>query len=568
MSCRLVEGREPGRVLSSQSKARIRGVRLLLAGSLLLGSLLGANCRAQTATKGREAFTDVALKLRAFPPDGKFFVDPDSGHVIGPRMDMRQDLVWGHRAATPGTAEYRALIKTNYPVPFLLSLLKDRDAKIRTLAAGALVARGEPRLQQELAPLVRDATPTFDVITTLPTDNYTPPQYTPQTVAEAVLRLLEMPSAETFDRYWKVHGGRDWCASWFLWQFVHPPLASVAKEGIARLRSPDRELVMLWIGRGNTNGFDNQLTGYSDEELLDAAKQVDHEDLLRVLRGDAPTGDPDMREVERDDSGWGTTDPLYWRAFRLGNFLLTHAKELLTEADATTLLEVGTGRRPRIPASREMWWVAAARLRPQDADSILDVAEFLWPGAGDVQLARWDVHGPAGLPDILEHFYRSPQSQKALACAIPDESYEPLVEAILGSKGRLTIGGEAMGCLAHLATRTWKEKAKLDPPVIDWIFAQAPDPDIGIMGPSRELVIRSSGVARKLVLDPRFDRADRQLLYVVEQCLVGDLKLDHAQSVRLDQLSRQLYSQHPQSVPEPILEETRKLLRLGVSHVS
>ena len=543
-------------------KIRIRRILLLLACSVIL-TLRTSTCLAQTQTGGREDFAEVAQKLRAFPPDGKFLANPGDMHMLGRRMEMMHDIAFG-RPATPGTAEYHALINTDYPLPFLLSLLKDRDAKIRTLAAAAIVAKGNPRLQQYLAPLVRDPSPTFDVMTTFPTGQYTEPQYMPQTVSVAVLRLVEMPSPDKFDQYWSTRANRDYCASWFLWQFLHPPFASMAKERIQRLPSPERELTILWIGKGESNRLSERFTGYSDQELLDAAKRLWRENVLEVLRGDPRTSDPDIRDVDQDNARPPAMDSSYGHALEFGNFLLTHAKDPLTDSDAKTLLELGTGRNSRIPASPELWFVAAANLRPQDADSILGVAELLWPLAGDIQLTRWDIHGRTALPKILERFYHSPETQEALACSIPDESYRSLVEAILASDGHLQISGKAMYYLGYLTTRTWK--SNFDNQIIDWVFAQAPDPDIGIMGPPRDLVVRSSGVARKLVPDPRFNNADGQLLYVVEQCLVGDLKLNHAQSVRLDQLIKQLYSQHPKSSPESTLQEAQDLLRLGVSN--
>lgn len=551
-------------VRRNHEEVRSPWISLLLACGVSL-ILLSPVCPAQTPTDGREKFADVAVKLRAFPPDGMFFADEDylhHMHVFGSRMDMRVDIFFG-KPATPGTAAYHALIDADYPVPFLLSLLKDSDPKIRTLAAGALVAKGDPRLQHDLAPLVHDASPTFDVITTLPTDYLTPSRYTPQTVSEAVLRLVEMPSASDFDQYWSVHANHDYCASWFLWQFLHPPFTSVAREQIQRLPSPDRELTILWIGAGNSNRLGQKFIGYSGQELLDAARQLKREDVLQALRGDPPVSDPDLRAAGLD-SALDMNSSTYGHASELGNFLLTHAKDLLTDADAKTLLELGTSKSPRIAASPELWFIAAANLHPQEADSILDVAETLWPNAGDVQFARWDVYGESMLPKILERFYRSPEAQEALARSIPDGSYQPLVEAILASDRHLQIDGKAMGSFGSLNTSGWK--GKFDDQIIDWIFAQPPDPDIGIAGPSREMVVRFSGVVRKLVLDTRFNKADGQLLFVVEQCLLGDVKLSRARLDRLAQLGTQLYSQHPKSYPEPVLQETRDLLRQGISN--
>ncbi|MGC2618729.1 MAG: HEAT repeat domain-containing protein [Acidobacteriaceae bacterium] len=524
--------------------------------------LLTSASPGQTSTDGREKFAEVAQKLLAFPPDSKFLllgVANDLGQRSGTADDARRG-----RPDTPGTAEFHALLQADYPVPFLLSLLKDDDPKIRTLAAAALVAKGEPRLQQYLAPLVHDPSPTFNALTTPPTDYYSKPQSTPQSVSQAALRLVEMSSIDEYDRYWRTHTNYAAYATWFLWQFLHPPFGAAAKEQIQHLPSPQRELTILWIGSGTSVLLNARFDGYSNQELLDAAKALGRENVLDVLRGNPPTSDPDIRDVLNPHTV--PMDISYGHAAELDDFLLTHAKNLLTDSDARALLEIGTGGEPRAPASPELWFVAAANVRPQDADSILDVADLLWPNAGNIQLTRWDVHGQAGLTNILEHYYRSPEAQRALACSVKDDSYEPLVEAILASKERLQINGEAMYCFAELSSRIWKGKANFDQPIMDWVFAQPPDPDISVKGPPRELVVRTSGVARKLVLDPRFNNADGQLLHVVEQCLVGELKLNREQSVRLDQLAQSLYSQHPTSSPETILRETRELLRQGISN--
>lgn len=129
-----------------------------------LAALLSSGCVAQEPPGARQQFAEVAKKLRAFPPDRKFYSIPST--PIGLETEFANG--W---PVTPGTAEYQRLMQTDYPIPFLLSLLKDDDPKIRTLAAAALVAKGDPRLQRYLALLVADQSPTFDVIITPPTDN-------------------------------------------------------------------------------------------------------------------------------------------------------------------------------------------------------------------------------------------------------------------------------------------------------------------------------------------------------------------------------------------------------------
>lgn len=476
-------------------------------------------------------------------------------------MDLTRAHAFGW-PVTPGTTEYQALMATDYPVPFLLSLLKDPDPKIRTLAAASLVAKGDPRLQRYLAPLVGDQSATFDVLTFPLTDNYMPPQYSPQTVAMATLQLTEKLTKQAFDQYWAVHANREYCADWFLWQFHRPQFAAVARQQIQSVPSPYRELIILWIGKGRSDFANQRYVGYSDAELLAAAKRLGHDNVLAVLRNQPPTTDPDLLQ----NSGLGTTAYLHYS--EMGHFLLAHAKDVLVPSDANTLLELETTERnvknPQVPTYREWWPIAAASLRPKEANAILDAAETRWPNAPNIQLARWGIQGPASLPKILQRFYSSPQAQQQLPLAIeradPNDSYKPLVEAILSSDGRLKINGEAMYRFAQLA-RQWK--ANFDSRFMDWVYAQPPDADRG-WGARRELVVRVSGVARKLVLDPKFDKADGQLLYAIEQSLVGTLHLTREQSVRLDQLIREIDFGNQPSTPEPTLREIRNLLRQGV----
>jgi hypothetical protein len=528
-------------------------------------ALVAANCAAQSPADARQQFSDVALKLRAFPPDRKFFTEglqAGGERIFGQPEALDMDYRSGWLVA-PDLAKYQALMGADYPVPFLLSLLKNPDPKIRTLAAAVLVAKGDMRLQHDLAPLVRDQSATFDVIVTPATAMTRPPHYAPQTVAMAVLKLVGMPSADAFDRYWAIHVGRDHCATWFLWQVLHPPFASVAREQIQRLPSPDRELTILWIGKDRNDSTHLRYPGYSNEELLDAAKKLGRDNILATLRGQAPTSDPDILNLKAGD------DLLYEHQSAIGHFLLAHAKYLLKPSDADTLLDLETAegniKDSRHPVYREWWPIAAANLRPKDADAILDAAEIRWPHYADIQLARWDIYGRTALPKILEEFYSSPETQEGLPLSIgdadPNTSYQPLVEAILASDGHLHISGGAMYRFGDLA-RKWK--ISFDRQIIDWVYAQPPDPDLGIWKTPRDLVVRSSGVARKLILDPRFNQADGQLLYIIEQSNLGRLTLTHAQEVRLSQLTMQLYSQHPQSSPEPVLQETRALLREGV----
>ena len=547
-----------------------RVFRLLTACALpvcalgLLAVLLPSGCASEVPAGVRERFAGVAKQLRAFPPDHVFMVNvPLEFKTIAPMGLKTGPAVGGSSGSTtPGADDYKSLLKADYATQILLSLIADPDPKIRTLAAGALVAKGDPRLQRLLGPLTNDQSPTFDALEIYPTANYVPPHYAPQTVASAVLRLVEMPSKQFYDQYWAMRGKRKYCADWFLWQFRHEEFAARAREGIQNLPSPDRELITLWIGTGHNYVQNIHIPGYSDAELFQGAKNLGRENVLAVLRNQPPTTDPDLWQTDGSDSGYNE------RNFEMGVFLLAQAKDLLDASDADTLLKLEVDETARknskFFAYRERWAAAAASLRPKAADAILDAAEKRWPAAAKLELARWDVEGQGSLSQILQWFYASATNQNSLALAIesthPNESYESLVGAILASDGLLKINGEAMYRFAMLA-RSWK--SNFDTQFVDWIYAHPSDRSLG-WGARRHLVVQLSGVARKLVLDPRFSKADADLIYTAEQSLVGTLKLSKAQSTRLDQLIRQIDFGNAQNSPESTLQEMRGLLRKGI----
>jgi hypothetical protein len=78
------------------------------------------------------------------------------------------------------------------------------------------------------------------------------------------------------------------------------------------------------------------------------------------------------------------------------------------------------------------------------------------------------------------------------------------------------------------------------------------------------LVVEVSGVAKTLVQDQRFLGADAQLLYSIEQNLVGNLNLSRSESVRLGQLISNIDLKNPQKTTESDRAEIRMLLRRAV----
>lgn len=76
--------------------------------------------------------------------------------------------------------------------------------------------------------------------------------------------------------------------------------------------------------------------------------------------------------------------------------------------------------------------------------------------------------------------------------------------------------------------------------------------------------MKVSGLSRKLVQDPRFLNADAQLLYDIEQSLVGTLNLNHSEADRLGHLILKIDLRNPQNTSESDRTEIRNLLRQAV----
>ena len=495
----------------------------------------------------KNQFAKVAQRLRSFPP----------GRVLG----FGSDYYTESPNKVPGAAEYEALIQSNQAVSALLALLKDRAPKIRTLAAAALVSKGEPRLQQYLGPLLDDQSQTFDQMYRPPVDNLVEIKFLPQTVATAVLRLVEYPNKAAFDQYWATHANREYSGDWFLWQFRHKQFVALALQDIQSVPSPDREMITLWIGVG---GWPLQYDGFPPIEVIAAAKRLGRDRILAVLRGQPPGSDPDIKPI---NTGWQSGDQYYV----MSRFLLSHAKELLPPSDADLLLTLEAEERKRNDSHElhyeQSWLIAAASLQPHRADQILDRAERNYLGRADIPLARWVIEGPDSLPKILRWFYGPYDSEERLATEIvvaqPNEQFKPLIEAILASPQHLKICNEAMYRFAEFAD---KNKVNFDRQFVDWIYAQPPDPYSGQDYHSRTGVIKMSGVARELVRDSRFSRADAKMLYVVNEYLHGSgSKLSPEQSATLDGLIKDIDWKLPLNTPESKLREIRNILRKSVN---
>lgn len=545
---------------SSRNAHQFREISLFFLRVLVCTALLPSVCPAET----REA-----KELSALEPKVVYLCERAR---FGASEEMR--------------SYWRALSDPSLETVNLVALLKSSDPKIRSLAIFALDRRYDPRLLAKIAPLQSDQTLSYRcpmlADQRLPPDKPQTWPSQPQTVGdlagEVVHRYLKVSGSHSFSDYWAEYKGRDYSAVWFIlelrraWDpFNHTGsgIDAIRRE-VALVPSPDRQWTILCLG---TLSSPNRVTyPYSEDDVLRAAAELGHDRLIQLIEGRIESTDPAFA-APKDSSLY---HPYWERLQAMQIFVLSHAKNLLRSSDVDVLLQF-----PRSDAlnknswelSYGEWWpIAAASVKGERSTTILDEAQKRWPESANISLVRWRIEGPLSFPDIL-HWFNHPGRnaqgdgpQEALTLAIqrarPNRYYEPLVRSILTSSHRLSIDGEAMYRFAALA-QDWK--VDFGAQFVDWIYAQPPDAHPELMGPPRELVVRVSGVAKKLIQDQRFLRADAQLLYDIEQSVVGNLNLSRSESVRLGQLISKIDLRYPEQTTQSDRAEIRILLRKGIS---
>src|SRR5262249_42321404 len=120
--------------------------------------------------------------------------------------------------------------------------------------------------------------------------------------------------AKDFDKYWAVRKERRYCGSWF---FTPLYRASGATSGVSPVRAllvqavrksvdaappAERDVLLLWVSTRATNHLDARLRSFfaTDTELLDAAKRIGPNRLLKLIRGEPICDDPDVTALSRD----------------------------------------------------------------------------------------------------------------------------------------------------------------------------------------------------------------------------------------------------------------------------
>ncbi len=378
-------------------------------------------------------FVTLALAVYAVKPDARVELPAVAatlphyppGDVVYNRLESRHAVAAGdhlrllERATDP-----------RFDLAALMALLEDPRPKVRTLAAAAMYAREAPALLPALVPLAADPADTFPAVRMSATPRFDnrPPPTNPQTVADCVRPLLlayigedRRPLPERFAAYWAARKDRPQCASWFRVALMRAsggigptqadrvPAIRAVRGRIDRVPEPDRTLTLLNLA--NEQGGDALAT---EAELLAGCKAVGRDRLLRLLRREPISDDPDLRPRPEGVSEYGSSPR---------RFVLRHAAALLRPEDADTLAELG-----RVEGSGTLfyryrspdWAIAAADLRPDRAKQFLTTA---WPEfqreydedhRTSLALARWRRGVDGGTAFTTDWFYGPPLRQYSI----------------------------------------------------------------------------------------------------------------------------------------------------------
>lgn len=313
-----------------------------------------------------------------------------------------------------------------HPRESLVRLLKHSDPKVRTLAAVALFDREDPFVLPAFAELSDDRAPTFDGHPDISREwlRYTgigPPARS-QTVGDVAAGMVRFyldsgyadgeahdPVAGRFQEYWEDRKHRSFCTSWFCVQLaravgrgssVEADVASSVRglrERIDALPPDDRAWVLLRL-HGEMGGD----VLVSENDLIEACKELGPGKLLLMLEGRIPSDDPDLRPRM----------PGSWPYQGMVLFVLNHAEALLRPEDGAALLACEAGNRA------PDWALAASDLDPGNASSILHAAFDRFQGEFDADeqsricAALWRHGGAAELEFVVDWFY-APKPERA-----------------------------------------------------------------------------------------------------------------------------------------------------------
>lgn len=344
-------------------------------------------------------------------------------------------------------------------------LLKDADARIRTVALGALFVREDPQDLQSIAALMRDDAPTVPDLHNSMNAAFGIKALTelesPQTVGSVAREMVRfyldaahvqptgpvidssgyaidshgyrstIRSASTvelqatFDAYWAERKNRANCASWYLVKLERATRLTTPVQPqdkldidtvlakINALPSSEREWILLFTVYGEPGPDAHYVV--SDATLLAAAKSIGPDALMNFLLTKPFSSDPDLHFTGSD------FDPRNELYVPISRFILRHATDLLRPADASALRANATDELQRWNSTTPLWMAAADALQPihdparAAAQMKADIEKLSSiPGTDNqhqqvaLATALWHLRGASETDFLVKWFYTLP----------------------------------------------------------------------------------------------------------------------------------------------------------------
>lgn len=344
-------------------------------------------------------------------------------------------------------------------------LLRDPDARIRTIALGALFVREDPQDLPFIAEMMRDDAPTAPDLHNSMSQAFgvraLAELESPQTVGSVAREMVRFyldaahvqptgpaidssgyaidshgyrstirsaSTAElqmTFDVYWAERKKRANCASWYLVKLkratrqtepIQPQYQADIDAALAKIRAlplPDRDWTLFFAVFGGGMPRANYVV--YDAALLAAAKSIGSDALMKFLLVKPFSSDPDLHFTGSD------SDPRNELYVPISRFILRHATDLLRPADASALRANATNELQRWNSTTPQWMSAADALQPirdpaRAAAQIKSDIEKLSsiPGTDNqhqqvaLATALWHLRGASETDFLIKWFYTLP----------------------------------------------------------------------------------------------------------------------------------------------------------------
>ena len=309
----------------------------------------------------------------------------------------------------------------------LIPLLNHPDPKVRTLALGSLFQREEGPDLPLIAGLLNDTAGTFPLLREPMRAGGMPSRSeweSAQSVADVVQSMLafwgvgdpnrDKVSASQFELYWAKYAGRRHAAHWFRVkmdratrrtipiQEAHRPDMDRVLAQINALPSVDRAWTSLFVLCPAGNYHPQSVAEHRlvlDQKLVETARELGAESLLRFLRRERVTDDPDLDFSGKESGDFG----------RMSHFILAHARDLFRPTDAEALLAMERPQ-PGETGPDPAWAIAAAALQPDKASALLrsrlqkEKRNYV-DAAGQLAGALWRIVGLSECAFLREWFY-------------------------------------------------------------------------------------------------------------------------------------------------------------------